>query len=77
MAFQPKGFAIVKLNDKWNLINAEGQFVSNLWFDWIGDFNEKEGFAQVKLNGKWNFINAKGQLLSQRGFDWAWEFFYT
>ena len=69
-------FTKVKLDDKYNFINTEGQLVSNQWFDWIGEFNEKEGFAQVKLNGKWNFINAKGQLLSQQGFDWPWEFFY-
>lgn len=30
------GFAKVKLNDKWNLINSEGQILFKQWFDDVG-----------------------------------------
>ena len=68
-----EGFALVKLNRKYNFINTKGQLVSKQWFDWVANFNE--GFAQVKLNGKLNFINTEGQLLSQQGFDSAGVFY--
>ena len=31
-----EGFAVVRLNGKWNLINTKGQLLSNLWFDCAG-----------------------------------------
>lgn len=43
-------FTKVKLDDKYNFINTEGQLVSNQWFDSVWDFNE--GFAVVGLNDK-------------------------
>ncbi len=66
------GFAAVKLNDKWNFINTNGQFLSQQWFDGVDAFNE--GFAVVGLNDKCNFINTEGQLLSQQWFDWMGAF---
>ena len=61
------GFAVVKLNGKWNFINIEGQFLFTQWFDDTWDF--RDGFAKVKLNGKYNFINAEGRILSEQWFD--------
>ena len=57
------GFARVRLGDKWNFINTDGNLLSDdLWFDSTGDF--KNGFARVRLGDKWNFINTDGNLLS-------------
>lgn len=67
-----EGFAVARLNGKYNFINTEGQLLSNQWFDWAGNFNE--GFAIVKLNDKYNFINTEGQLLSKQWFEDASDF---
>ena len=66
------GFAVVRLNDKCNFINTEGQLVSKQWFDWVGSFYK--GLARVELNGKYNFINTEGQLLSKWWVDCAYNF---
>lgn len=67
-----EGFAVVALNDKWNLIDQEGRFLSSQWFDYISYFSE--GFARVALNDKWNFINQEGRLLSNQWFDNVYPF---
>ena len=64
-----EGFARVKLNDKFNYINGEGNILSSQWFDYCGYFFE--GFARVQLNYKWNFINREGKILSSQWFDWC------
>ena len=55
-----KGFARVKLNDKWNFINQKIEIISNQWFDYVSDFNE--GFAKVQLNNKWYKLDKNGNL---------------
>ena len=67
-----EGFAIVKLNYKYNFINTEGRILSKQWFDAMEGFND--GFAKVKLNGQYNFIDTNGQLLLQQWFDDIFEF---
>ena len=66
--FDEYGISIVKLNKKWNLIDVNGNLLSQQWFDEIDDFNN--GFAIVKLNNKWNFIDQNGKLLSKQWFNW-------
>lgn len=66
--FDENGFARIELNNKLNLIDANGKVISKLWFDDIDDF-DKNGFAKVELNDKWNFIDKKGNLLSKQWFD--------
>ena len=62
------GFTFVKLMDKWNMNYNDGKFLSEIWFDHVGDFNE--GFARVYLDGKgWNLIHNNGNLLSDVWFD--------
>ena len=59
-----KGFARVRLGDKWNLINTDGKILSeDLWFDLVWYF--KNGFACVKLGGKYNLINTDGNILRE------------
>ncbi len=65
--FDKNGIAKVMLNDKWNLIDTNGNLLSKQWFDYISSF--KNSFAEVMLNGKCNFIDVNGNLLSQKWFD--------
>ena len=66
--FDKNGLAIVGLNDKWNFIDTNGNFLSKQWFDNVYEFN-RDGIAQVMLNGKCNFIDVNGKLLSKQWFD--------
>ena len=66
------GFAVVRLNDKWNFINTRGELLCNQWFDWCGDFDN--GFAKLELNDKCNFINTRGELLCNEWFDYCYDF---
>ena len=68
-----EGFAIVRINNKWNFINTEGRILSNQWFNIAWNFSE--GVARVELNDKVNFINTEGQLLSNKWFDVAGNFY--
>ena len=66
------GYAKVKLNGKYNLINEECKLVSPTWFDCCDDF--QNGYAMVELNDKYNFINGEGKLVSPKWFDGLWDF---
>ena len=62
------GYARVKLNNMWNLINENGNLISpKKWYNRIGYF--EKWVATVELNGKSNFINQDGELLSSKWFD--------
>ena len=67
-----EGFAVIKLNNKYNHINTEGKIQSELWFDDAAYFSG--GFAAIKLNGKSNFINTEGKLMSGQWYDEIWWF---
>ena len=71
--FDKNGLAKVELNDKFNLIGTNGNFLSKQWFDIITDFDEN-GIAQVSLNHKWNLIDINGNFLSQQWFDYVYCF---
>ena len=58
------GFARVRLGDKWNFINTDGNLLSDdLWFDNAGDFHN--GFARVILEDKFNYIDTDGNILRE------------
>ena len=61
------GYAMVKLNRKWNFINRNNKLLSDTWFDWV--YNFSDGYAKVKLNNKWNFIDTYGKCISDTWFD--------
>ena len=71
--FDKNGLAKVELNDKFNLIGTNGNFLSKQWFDNITDFDEN-GIAQVSLNHKWNLIDINCNFLSQQWFDYVYSF---
>lgn len=53
--------------NKYNFININGHIISDIWFDWCGDWNIETNSAQVKLQRKFNRIDKNGNLLN------AWE----
>ena len=61
------GYAMVKLNRKWNFINRNNKLLSDTWFDWVEFFYN--GYAQVRLNNKWNLIKQNGKVVSDTWFD--------
>lgn len=65
-------YARVELNDKYNLINRNGELIGNQWYDWVRYFSN--GYAVVHLNNKYNFINCNGELISNQWYDWAGDF---
>ena len=67
--FGDSGFAVIRLGVKWNLINTNGDLISNRWFDEIGQL--ENGFAKVSLDGKWNFIGTDGKFLLDTWFDYC------
>lgn len=60
-------FIAVCKNDKWNFIDADGNF---LFRKWLLDYAESfcMGFAMVRLHGRENYVNMKGELLSKDGW---------
>lgn len=54
-----EGLAQVKLNDKWGVIDKDGNIVAPCKYDYIGGFSE--GLAKVRLNGKYGFIDKEGR----------------
>ena len=68
------GFAEVQREDKLrNLINKQGEILSNEWFEWVGIFHD--GLAQVRRGDKlYNFIDTKGRILSEQWFSDAYSF---
>ena len=66
------GYAMVKLNRKWNFINRTNKLLSDTWFDGVDNFYD--GYAKVMLVDKYNFINQNGKCISDTWFDWVDDF---
>lgn len=58
--------------DKWGIIDFNGNFVVNLIYDYIKNFNE--GYACVELDGKYGYINIDGHLVIDTAFNYAGNF---
>ncbi len=58
-----EGFAVVRLNDKYNYIDTNNKLLSNKWFDDCYVFGG--GFGKVRLDGLYNYINTNGEIISQ------------
>ncbi|MDR1925882.1 MAG: WG repeat-containing protein [Planctomycetaceae bacterium] len=54
-----EGFARVKRNGKWGIIDKTGNEIVSVEYDEVCEFHE--GFARVKRNGKWGFVGENGQ----------------
>ena len=70
------GLAKVQRGDgKYNYIDKQGNYLSNEWFEWVGDFFQ--GFAIVQREDKlYNFINTKGKIISNEWFEFVHCFEY-
>lgn len=66
------GFAQVALNNKYNFITADGQLLSNQWFDEAWHF--ENGLVDVRLNNKWGLIKTNGKLFYNQWFDYIGNF---
>lgn len=72
------GVAAVKKGDKWALINANEEPITEYVFEDIllDEFDSciNGGVIFVKHSGKYYMVNAEGTKISQQGFDDAWPF---
>lgn len=67
--FQSKtGLALVRILDKWGLINKNGKIVLPVEFDDIGIFDNLQ-HVLVKRNGLWGFATTNGQILLNTIYD--------
>lgn len=64
-----EGAAIIKLDDKYGLINKQGYEICQPIYDDIHLYNA--GYAAVKKNGKWTFLNKQGKRLTPLRYDWV------
>ena len=57
---------------------ANGKILSDIWFEWIGDFyDDNDGFALVgRENHEYNYIDKQGKILSKDWFKWL-DFFHN
>ena len=67
------GYAMVKLNRKWNFINRNNKLLSDTWFDGVDNFYD--GYAKVQSGNKWNLIDKNGKCISDTWFDWVEDFY--
>ena len=69
-----EGFAKIQRGDGlYNFINKKGNYLSNEWFNYLGDFHE--GFASVQRGDKlYNFIDKQGNYISNEWFNYVFYF---
>ena len=66
---------VQRTNDnKYNLINAQGKFIFDKWFEWIEDFQDGLARVQRTSDGKFNLIGENGKFLSEQWFVWIGDF---
>ena len=64
------GFARVKLNGRWGLIDINGKEVVRPVFNEIGKFSE--GVCCVSINGLWGLVDDKGNQLVPPKYNITW-----
>ncbi len=66
------GFAHVKFNGKWGVIDITGTEITPIKYDSIDKFND--GLARVELNEKWGIIDSTGKEITPIKYDSIDEF---
>lgn len=61
-------YGCVCLNKKWNLIDSNGNYLFDQWFDDIRSYFF-EDYVPVKLNDKWNWVDREGKYFSEQWYD--------
>ncbi len=64
--------AIIRMDNKFGLINRQGYEIVAPVYDNIHLFNK--GYAAVSKNGKWTFVNKQGKRLTPLRYDWVGSF---
>jgi hypothetical protein len=67
-----EGAAIIKLENKFGLVNKQGYEICQPIYDNIHLFNG--GYAAVNKSGKWTFVNKQGKKLTPLRYDWVGSF---
>ena len=60
-AFQSNGLAKVKLNNKWGIVDKDGNYITPCDWDSIGDYGP-DGWALATKNGMKRKINTSGDI---------------
>jgi hypothetical protein len=70
------GFAPVMIDEKWGLINHEGEVVIEPTYAWVGEFSD--GLWPVKIEdsgyGHWVFVDSSGQPAFPAKYEFAYSF---
>jgi hypothetical protein len=61
------GLAIVKLKNKYGVINVNHTIIVDFKYNYISNF--KNGFARVGINNKWGFIDINGNEICELIYD--------
>jgi len=61
-----EGYARVRKDGKWTLINESGEMITRPMYDELKDF--KEGLAPARIGRLWGYINNKGRLVIDPSF---------
>ena len=65
-----EGYTTVRKDDKYNVIDTEGNFVSRNWFDYIANvWNDDKRLFCVERNGKYNIMDTGGNVVFPVWFD--------
>lgn len=70
-SFDENGYAAVKLDDKWGIIDKSGAFVTEPSFDDLRSYAGycDNGLAAAKVGEKWGFIDGSGKFVIEPQFD--------
>jgi hypothetical protein len=63
------GVARVKLNNKYGIINENGNEICEIKYDYCYNFNFDHNFAKVKLNNKYGYIDINGNEICEIKYD--------
>ena len=55
---------------KYNLIDTQGKFILDKWYEWIGDFYNEVALVG-RENHEYNYIDKNGKLLLNDWFKWV------
>ena len=61
------------IDDKYNLIDANGKLLLDEWYDFVSDFFGEVAVI-VRGDGDFNFINKQGKILSEQWFEFVDDF---
>ncbi|GHU83809.1 hypothetical protein FACS1894196_4260 [Clostridia bacterium] len=64
-----QGTSFVKENNQWNLLDLEGNLLSNIWWDTVEKVNCYEGGGTVRKGDRQYEVDARGKVLREESLD--------